>query len=549
MRIEATDLSQRVDGDRATLDGVSLTIESGQLVAIVGGSGAGKTTLLDALAGLRPPAAGTIRYDATGSLRWSEFGYVPQDDIIHLELPLARTLTYAARLRLPKATEVGRAVRDVLVTLDLADRADVRVGSLSGGQRKRASIAVELLTRPRVFFLDEPTSGLDPATGAEVMRMLRRLADGGMTVVLTTHTPADVRHCDALAVLTKGGRLAFYGTPGEALTHFGVTSIEEIYETVEGVSAEEGAPAEVGASAQEGASTEAEIVPPVPSPGIQHPIGGVRQWWLLTRRNLDILLRNRLTLAILLGSPVMILLMFLVLFQPGAFGPAHSDPPTTVMTLFWIAFGGFFFGLTYGLLQICVEFPVLRRERLAGLGVMPYVLAKATVLTPLLAAVDALLIGVLRALDRLPQADAATYGRLFVTLLLSSVAALALGLLTSASVSDPAQAAIALPMLCFPQVLFVGAILPVPVMAVAGRAISYAMTNRWAFEGLGGTLHITGIWRAGTSPIGAGLITAYGDTFGRPVAADWVILAGFTVAFLVATCLVLQQRVRGARPS
>ncbi|MBO3746851.1 ATP-binding cassette domain-containing protein [Streptosporangiaceae bacterium NEAU-GS5] len=530
MRIEAADLSQRVDGDRATLDGVSLTIESGRLVAIVGGSGAGKTTLLDALAGLRPPAAGSIRYDSTGSLRWSDVGYVPQDDIIHLELPLSRTLTYAARLRLPKGADAARAVREVLETLDLADRADVRVGSLSGGQRKRASIAVELLTKPQVFFLDEPTSGLDPATGAEVMRMLRRLADGGITVVVTTHTPADVRHCDALAVLTKNGRLAFYGAPPEALTHFGVASIDEIYEEVDKSPAPRViAPHEEGPRAA------------------TRPPNQIRQWALLTRRNVDILLRNRLTLAILLGSPVMILLMFLVLFQPGAFGPAHPDPPTTVMTLFWIAFGGFFFGLTYGLLQICVEFPILRRERLAGLGVIPYVLAKATVLTPLLAVVDGLLIGVLRALDRLPAADAATYGRLFVTLLLSSAGALALGLLTSASVSDPSQAAIALPMLCFPQVLFVGAILPVPVMAVAGRAISYAMTNRWAFEGLGGSLGVTGLW--GDSPIATGLKASYGDTFARAVPADWLILGGFTIAFLVATCLVLQQRVRGSRPS
>lgn len=158
---------------------------------------------------------------------------------------------------------------------------------------------------------------------------------------------------------------------------------------------------------------------------------------VMSRRNLDILTRNRLTLAILVGSPVMVLLMFAVLFQPGAFDVTDPSPNATVMILFWIAFGGFFFGLTYGLLQICAEFAILRRERLAGLRLGPYLVGKVTVLLPLLAAVDALMLGVLRALDRLPQADAATYGRLFGTLLLSSAAALALGLLTSAARRQP----------------------------------------------------------------------------------------------------------------
>jgi ABC-type transport system involved in multi-copper enzyme maturation permease subunit len=167
---------------------------------------------------------------------------------------------------------------------------------------------------------------------------------------------------------------------------------------------------------------------------------------------------------------------------------------------------------------------------------------KVTVLLPLLAAVDALMLGVLRALDRLPQADAATYGRLFGTLLLSSAAALALGLLTSAAVSDPAQAAIALPMLCFPQVLFVGAILPVPVMAVAGRVLSYGMSNRWAFEGLGHTIGIEELWARGASPLGPPLLASYGDTFARSLAVDWAILGGCTAVFLVAAGIALARK-------
>src|SRR5262249_32353821 len=154
---------------------------------------------------------------------------------------------------------------------------------------------------------------------------------------------------------------------------------------------------------------------------------------------------------------------FLMLFKAHAFSFARPSPGATVMVLFWIAFGVFFFGLIYGLLQICTELAVLRRETRAGLGVVPYAVSKVAVLLPLLAAADLLLLGVLRGLDRLPALAWPKFGELYVTVLLASAGALALGLLCSAAVSEPAQATLMLPMLCFPQVLFVGAILPVPV--------------------------------------------------------------------------------------
>lgn len=273
-----------------------------------------------------------------------------------------------------------------------------------------------------------------------------------------------------------------------------------------------------------------------------HALRTLRQWSVLTTRNADILARTRLTLAILAGSPVAVLLMFLVLFRPGAFAAADPSPEATVMILFWMAFGGFFFGLTYGLLQICAEFGVLRRERFAGLGAGAYVLAKAAVLVPLLALVDLLLLVVLRGLGRLPATGG--YPATFVTLLLSSVAALGLGLLISAAVSEPPQATIALPIVCFPQVLFAGAILPVPAMFIVGRWISYVMTSRWAFEALGHSLGVRALWANGRSPLGAPLLASYGTTFDRAVAVDWLILAAFTVAFFAATIVVVAARTR-----
>src|SRR5690349_13618251 len=133
---------------------------------------------------------------------------------------------------------------------------------------------------------------------------------------------------------------------------------------------------------------------------------------------------------------------------------------------------------------------ILSRERRSGLSVSAYVASKITVLFPVLTAVTAVLLGVLRALDRLQAAGWGVYASLFVTLLAEAVSALALGLLASAAVANAAQAALALPMLCFPQVLFAGAVVPVDDMATPGRLLSLGLANRYSFEALGRGLHL-----------------------------------------------------------
>ena len=239
-------LSRRVRvrnrGEATLLDGVSFSVAAGDLVAIVGPSGAGKTTLLKVMAGISPASGGSVSFDdidVHANLRKlrGAIGYVPQDDIIHADLALRHTLRYAARLRLPSSTtraEVDDAVATAMEAVVLGGQADVRVGSLSGGQRKRASVAVELLTDPRVFFLDEPTSGLDPATSAELIAQLRKLADRSATVVFTTHSVDDLDLCDRVVFMARGGRVAFVGTVDDALEHFGVASVPELYPPARG---------------------------------------------------------------------------------------------------------------------------------------------------------------------------------------------------------------------------------------------------------------------------------------------------------------------------
>ena len=481
----------------------------------------------------------------------SVLGYVPQDDIIHADLPLVRTLRYAARLRLPagvSAAEIDEAVRDALVAVGLTEQADVRVGSLSGGQRKRASIAVELLTDPHVFFLDEPTSGLDPLTSAELATRLRQLADRSATVVFTTHSIDDLALCDRIVFMSRGGSVGFVGTIDEALADFAVGSVAELYRclTDAGRTTHPERTYPDRTRQEHAVCRRSTAAVPAPDDVRRYEIGrpmasGLTQWRVLTQRTLEILVRNRLTLAILLGSPALVVAMFVILFRPGAFDFDNPSPSSMVMIGFWVVFAAFFFGLTYGLLQICTERSILRRERLVGLRPGPYVASKVTILAPFLVLVVAAMLGVLRLFDRLPERPLTTYASIGVSLLLCALAALGLGLLTSATVKTVSQATLALPMLCFPAVLFSGAILPVHLMANAGAALSLAMPSRWAFEGLGHDLGARHILAEGGSPLGQPLLASYGNAGTLPTGTYWLVLAGFTVLFLVATRAVVAR--------
>jgi ABC-type multidrug transport system ATPase subunit len=524
-------------GGRRVLDDVSLSLAPGELVAVVGASGAGKSTLLASLAGLTRIASGSVNLvthaGGPSASPYGAVGLVPQDDILHPDLPLQRTLRHAAGLRLTGGkNRIREAVDDVLEELDLADRGAVPVGSLSGGQRKRASIAVELLARPSLCLLDEPTSGLDPATARSLVATLRGLADRGAGIAFTTHAVADVETCDRLVVLAPGGRLVYDGPPHLAAATLGADTLTDLYDRLAD-------PAVQGPLTEGSPSTSAPAVrrrtPRRTSPGERRSgPSRTRQFAVLTHRAADIVLRNRLTLGILLGSPAAVIAMFAILFRPGALSPG-ADPTGAVMEAYWLAFAGFFFGLTYGLLQVCTEVPVLRREHQSGVSDLAYLASKVALLAPVLLAVNAVMLGVLRVLDRLPDLDGRTWLSLFVTLGVNAIAALFLGLLASAAVTSVAQAALALPMLCFPAVLFSGAMVPVPVMASAGAAIAAAMPDRWAFEAIARHLEVTGLV-AGDSP--------YADLGSSAPGFYWIVLAATGATLAVAAYLLVRRRAR-----
>jgi ABC-type multidrug transport system ATPase subunit/CRP-like cAMP-binding protein len=561
--IDVTDLSRVVKDGKQILSGITLSVLPGEFVAVVGGSGAGKSTLMDAISAVHPATSGSVRYNgrdyyANIDNYRNALGYVPQDDIIHMGLSVRRTLYHAARLRLPKDTSrdaIDKAVDEAIAQLGLEAQAGTRVRSLSGGQRKRTSIGVELLTRPRVFFLDEPTSGLDPATETHMMQIMRKLADDGTTMLLTTHATKNVMMCDKVVFLARGGYLAFAGSPQRALQYFGSQDFDEIYLRLEG----EASPAEWAerfrASEDYQAMAERQAQLPTQSApaadqgetrkrGLRHahPKHPFHQFAVLTYRSLDMLLRYPANLFALFVQPLLITVLLLLLFKSGPFTLGAANPIPAVQIVYIICFAVFFFGVTFGLNEICGEFTIFSRERMVNLGIGPYVLSKVAVLGPFLLLAELLIIVILRIAGRLPADGFGTYGAFFLTLALSELAGFSIALLASSVVPDSDAAARLLPAILLPQVFFSGGFVAAKSMESLGRFIGAFTVARWSFEGAGHNLNVNGLVSKVVPSANNPLLQQYGDAFSRQIWQNWVIISAYIVIPLLLTCFILARR-------
>ncbi|WP_341253315.1 ATP-binding cassette domain-containing protein [Euzebya pacifica] len=556
IRIEAAGLRKEVKGGKNLLQNISLSIAPGEMVAIVGTSGAGKSTLMDALSGVRPPTHGEVRYngeDVTHSRdRYRESqGYVPQDDIIHRDLPVKVTLDYAARLRLPGDTskaERQAIVQKTLEDLQIAAHADTKVSALSGGQRKRCSIGVELLTKPRVFFLDEPTSGLDPATDTAMMKLLRRLSHDGATVLLTTHATKNVLLCDKVVFMARGGSLAFFGTPRRALEHFGCTEFDQIYELLEGTTTPEEWAQRYAQTPEYAfvAQLHAQAGPAMQDPGQQTRQGGlgrsISQFVTLSSRNAQLFLSNSDRLAPLFIGPIALALLMLALFRPGAFDPDTDNLIVPGLICFLLVFSGFLIGLTSGLQEIASEFAIIKRERLVNLKLTPYILSKMTFLAPVLSIGMALMLVILGLTDRIPDLSVAEYAAVWFTMVLSTLLALAIAHFTSAAAPSAQTANDLAPAWIMPQVLFSGGLFPIAAMITVGEAISTVMPLRYGFQAAGNVLDVLGLYDAAGGPVAENLAAQYRDQFDVNLAVQWAVMGAAVVILLVAAGLVLRRK-------
>lgn len=501
------DVKNRAGGGMIRLlDNVSLSIRPNEFVGLIGPSGAGKSTFMDALNGMRPASGGSVLinnldlYQYLDSLKQS-IGYVPQDDIIHRELTVYRTLYYVAKLRLSgdvSRNEIDQIIDEVLDVTGLTERRDVAINQLSGGQRKRVSIAVELITKPSVIFLDEPTSGLDPATEEKIMILFRQIAESGRTVILTTHAMENVKLFDKLVVLMRG-KLVFYGTPDEALAHLGADSFKDLYDKLEEpieqiISTSGGSRMEVTERVAENWKVKYSKTPQFRS-NVYEPLkelgtlqsggvrkknrlglfGAIRQWGTLSRRYSQVLLRDKLTLFILFAqAPIIAFLTFLVM---------GNDQPRDFV-YFMISLVAVWFGTSVSSREIIRERAIYKRERMVNLGLLPYLYSKLFVLGIIVGIQCLLLFVPLKFLDivgLMPMPGIlAGIPQLWAVLLTSGVG-IALGLLISALVKTSEMATSLVPLILIPQILFSGLVgVPQGISKVAGLV----MPATWSFDTL-----------------------------------------------------------------
>ncbi|MGV9269768.1 FHA domain-containing protein [Kitasatospora sp. NPDC003701] len=531
---------------RVLLDGVGFPLAEKALLAVAGPSGAGKSTLLNALTGLRPADEGTVLYDGRDLYRdYAELrrriGLVPQDDILHTQLSVRRALSYAAELRFPGDTtkqEREARVDEVIHELGLDSRADLVISSLSGGQRKRVSVALELLTKPSLLFLDEPTSGLDPGMERSVMTMLRGLADDGRTVVVVTHSVLSLSVCDRLLVLAPGGRTAYYGPPGEALDFFGYTEWPEAFEAFE---SEDHAAWQrrFRESPQYQRYVAAGAVPAVPagypapaaaagSPiGPEKPQGWFSQLATLVRRYTAVLAADRLFLTVMIALP------FIIGVMCRAMAGSRISSDNAINVVLTLCIGGLLTGSANAVREIVKERPIYQRERVVGLSRSAYLVSKVVVLGTITVAQAAVLTTVgLAGVDLSPtlptgvQVHSGVVLPPLVELILAvamlSFSAMMLGLLVSALVRKEEATMPMLVLLSVVQIVFSGAMLK--LHGVPGlEQFAWLVPSRWGLAAMAQTVDLHTVFPTA--------ITA--DPLFRPDRTSWLRCLGILVGLAV----------------
>jgi ABC-type multidrug transport system ATPase subunit len=517
LNVDVIRLNKWVRRDLNILQDISVVFRPREFIVVVGQSGGGKSTFLDAVAGYRPatpPSRVLVNdidiYAHFDAIR-NDIGYVPQKDIIHMELTVFQALDYAARLRMPADTtreERHTRVMEVLEDLDLMHRKDVQISGLSGGQQKRVSIGVELLTKPGLFFLDEPTSGLDPGTETALMQLMRRLADQGRTIILITHATKNVMLADKVIFLARGGFLAWFGPPEEALGYFdsyrsardrraGEMEFDEIYAILDDPTngtPEDWARRYRGHAAFQkfvreplGSKITAESAVPKTGPSVRETsrvaprkVSMLNQFLILSARNLKILTRDRFGLALMLVTAPLISLLDVILAVLLGRNPfdVNTGIMTNVMiTLFLLTIYGVMVGGISQMREIVKEQDVYKRERLVNLRILPYVLSKVWIAL-LLGLYQAAVYTIVHHLAFDMPGGASEFFQVYITLTLATIAGMMLGLFASALAPSPSSAPLLIILLMLPQMVLGGALIPLPGFASAPTS------SRWAFEAL-----------------------------------------------------------------
>lgn len=511
----ARHLTVTVDGGKQILKDVSFGVPEKSLIAVIGPSGSGKSTLLKALTGYRPANEGDVLYDNRNLYKQfaelrQRIGLVPQDDILHKELTVRKALRYAAKLRFPgdtAASEREARIGEVLTELKLDIHAEKKVTSLSGGQRKRVSVALELLTKPSLIFLDEPTSGLDPGMDRDVMQLLRGLADDGRTVLVVTHSVAELAICDKLLVMAPGGSVAYFGPPEEALNFFGYDTWADVFSAFEnyrdydwsgrwrGSQHYQMYAADIDAVAPQSVHVQPQMVRP------PKPQSWGSQLWTLMRRYVSVIASDRGFLGLMLVLPAVLGGVSCVI--PSDYGLAspekghfNQDAGTIILIL---AVGMCFSGAANSVRELIKERVIYERERAVGLSRSAYLMSKVVVLGAITAVQAVLICAIGFSVRKLPEQGLILKSLPAVELCLVIIAlgftCMMIGLVISSLVKTSEKTMPLLVMFAIVQVVFTGIMFKI-YDSPGIEQFAWLMPARWAIGGLAATLDLSQIGRA-----------------------------------------------------
>jgi len=510
--LDARGLTVRLPGGKVILDDVSFPLGERCLLGVIGPSGAGKSTLLGALTGLRPATQGTVFYDdrdlyASYEQLRHRIGLVPQENILHTQLSARKALGFAAELRFPKDTskaERERRIEEVLSELALTKHADTRTSSLSGGQQKRVNVALELLTKPSLLFLDEPTSGLDPGLDMQVMDMMSGLARDGRTVIVVTHSVANLHVCDRLLVLVPGGKVAYFGPPAEGLKHFRQPSWAHVFRAFEDEADRDWA-GEYRASAYHqqyvspatGDSTQRvlrrqafAVMPPPP------PSDRLSQLGTLVRRYLAVIGSDRNYAAVIALLPVILGIVVRVIPDPHGLVAVPGGNGNAIQVLLILIMAACLTGVSNAVREIVKERPIYTRERAAGLSVGAYLWSKLVVLG-VISAVQAVVLVLISLVGRPLPPHGALFGPFPLEEIMAAIAVLAVasmtaGLLISAAVNSSDKT---LPLMVV--VVLVEVVLSGGVFRLNGKAgleqVAWLSPSRWGFGAAASTTNLNAV--------------------------------------------------------
>ncbi|MCX4583088.1 FHA domain-containing protein [Streptomyces sp. NBC_01481] len=506
----ARHLTVTVDGGKQILRDVSFGVPEKSLIGVIGPSGSGKSTLLKALTGYRPANQGDVLYDNRSLYKQfaelrQRIGLVPQDDILHKELTVRKALKYAAKLRFPGDTaEAEREARidEVLRELKLDIHKEKKVTSLSGGQRKRVSVALELLTKPSLIFLDEPTSGLDPGMDRDVMQLLRGLADDGRTVLVVTHSVAELALCDKLLVMAPGGSVAYFGPPEEALNFFGYSTWADVFSAFENYRDYDWAGRWRGSQHYQMYAADIDAVaaqsvhmPPPQQMRPPKPQSWGSQLWTLIRRYSSVIASDKGFLGLMVILPAVLGLVSVVI--PAKFGLAPPTPPSkfngdagTIMLI--LAVGMCFSGAANSVRELIKERVIYERERATGLARSAYLMSKVIVLGVITAIQGVIICAIGFATRELPEEGLIMPPAVEICLVVIALGftSMMFGLVISSLVKTAEKTMPLLVMFAIVQVVFTGILFQV-YGSPGLEQFAWLMPSRWAIAGAGATLDLS----------------------------------------------------------